>query len=82
MLVGVGARIGYGEHIRKLRVVAKWSPSGKGGVTIRLEIFHDRRDQRSCKTFVTCVHFSKKQRSFLNIFQVYTQINVNFPHKC
>ena len=48
----------------------------------RLEICHDRRDRRSCKIFATCVKFSKKQRSFLNIFQVYTHLNVNFLHKC
>ena len=48
----------------------------------RLEICHDRRDRRSCKIFATCVNFSKKQRSFLNIFQVYIHLNVNFLHKC
>ena len=30
----------------------------------RLEICRDRRDRRSCKIFVSCVNFSRKQRSF------------------
>ena len=33
----------------------QWSP--------RLEICRDRRDRRSCKIFVRCVIFSRKQRS-------------------
>ena len=39
------------------------------------------RDRRSCKSFVSCVNFSRKQRSFLHILQVYTHLNVNFLHK-
>ena len=46
----------------------------------RLEICHDRRDRRSCKNFVSCVNFSRKQRSYLHILQVYTHLNVNFLH--
>ena len=30
----------------------------------------------------SCVKFSRKQRSFLNILQVYTHLNVNFLHNC
>ena len=30
----------------------------------RLEICRDRRDRRSCKIFVSCVNFSRKQRDF------------------
>ena len=48
----------------------------------RLEICRDRRDRRSCKIFVSCVNFSRKQRSFLRILQVYTHLNVNFLHNC
>ena len=48
----------------------------------RLEICRDRRDQRSCKIFVSCVNFSKKQRGFLLIWQVYTHLNANFIHNC
>ena len=40
------------------------------------------RDRRSCKIFVSCVNFSRKQRSFLHILQVYTHLNVNFLHNC
>ena len=36
----------------------------------RLEICRDRRDRRSCKIFVSCVNFPRKQRSFLHILQV------------
>ena len=50
--------------------------------TFRLEICRDRRDRRSCKIFVSCVNFSKKQRSFLLIWQVYTHLNANFIHNC
>ena len=38
------------------------------------------RDRQSCKIFVCCVNFSRKQRRFLHILQVYTHINVNFLH--
>ena len=48
----------------------------------RLGICRDRRDRRSCKIFVSCVNFSIKQRSFLNILQVYAHLNVNFFHSC
>ena len=48
----------------------------------RLGICRDRRDRRSCKIFVSCVNFSRKQRSLLYILQVYTHINVNFLHNC
>ena len=51
-------------------------------VSSRLEICRDRRDRRSCKIFVSCVNFSRKQRSFLNILQVYTHLNINFLNKC
>ena len=40
------------------------------------------RDRHSCKIFVSCVNFSRKQRSFLHILQVYTHLNVNFLHNC
>ena len=50
--------------------------------TSRLGICRDRRDRRSCKIFVSCVIFSRKQRSFLHILQVYTHLNVNFLHNC
>ena len=50
--------------------------------THRLGICRDRRDRRSCKIFVSCVNFSRKQRSFLHILQVYTHLNVNFLHNC
>ena len=33
----------------------------------RLGICRDHRDRRSCKIFVSCVNFSRKQRSFLYI---------------
>ena len=33
----------------------------------RLEICRDRRDQRSCKIFVSCVNLSRKQRSFFKL---------------
>ena len=46
----------------------------------RLGICRDRRDRRSCKIVVSCVNFSRKQRSFLHILQVYTHLNVNFLH--
>ena len=36
------------------------------------------RDRRSCKIYVSCVNFSRKQRSFLHILQVYTNLNVKF----
>ena len=39
-------------------------------IKIRLGICRDRRDRRSCKIFVSCVNFPRKQRSFLHIFQV------------
>ena len=39
----------------------------EGIVLIRLEICRDRRDRRSCKIFVSCVNFSRKQRSFFLI---------------
>ena len=55
-----------------------WPPSWPP----RLEICRDRRDRRSCKIFVSCVNFSRKQRSFLHILQVYTHLNVNFLHNC
>ena len=48
----------------------------------RLGICRDRRDRRSCKIFVSCVIFFRKQRSFLLILQVYTHLNVNFLHNC
>ena len=48
----------------------------------RLGIRRDRRDRRSCKIFVSCVNFSKKQRDFLLILQVYTHLNANFIHNC
>ena len=48
----------------------------------RLGICRDRRDRRSCKIFVSCVNFFRKQRSFLLILQVYTHLNVNFLHNC
>ena len=48
----------------------------------RLGICRDHRDRRSCKIFVSCVNFSRKQRSFLHILQVYTHLNVNFLHNC
>ena len=48
----------------------------------RLEICRDRHDRRSCKIFVSCVNFSKKQRGFLLIWQVYTHLNANFIHNC
>ena len=48
----------------------------------RLGICRDRRDRRSCKIFVSCVNFFRKQRSFLLILQVYTLLNVNFLHNC
>ena len=48
----------------------------------RLEICRDRRDRWSCKIFVSCVNFSKKQRGFLLIWQVYTHLNANFIHNC
>ena len=48
----------------------------------RLGICRDRRDRWSCKSFVSCVNFSRKQRSFLHILQVYTHLNVNFLHNC
>ena len=44
----------------------------------KLGICRDRRDRWSCKSFVSCVNFSRKQRSFLHILQVYTHLNVNF----
>ena len=47
-------------------------------VMFRLGICRDHRDRRSCKIFVSCVNFSRKQRSFLHILQVYTHLNVNF----
>ena len=53
-----------------------------GKIRVRLEICRDRRDRRSCKIFVSCVNFSRKQRSFLHILQVYTHLNVNFLHNC
>ena len=48
--------------------------------TARLGICRDRRDRRSCKIFVSCVNFSRKQRSFSHILQVHTHLNVNFLH--
>ena len=48
----------------------------------RLGICRDRRDRRSCKSFVSCVNFSRKQRSFLHILQIFTHLNVNFLHNC
>ena len=36
----------------------------------RLGICRDHRDRRSCKIFVSCVNFSRKQRSFLHILQI------------
>ena len=50
----------------------------------RVEICRDRRDWRSCKIFVSCVDFFRKQCSFLHILQVYTQnlhILLNFSRK-
>ena len=38
----------------------------------RLEIC---RNRRSCRFFVNCVNFSRKQRSFLHILQVYTHLS-------
>ena len=35
---------------------------------------------RLCKIFVSCVKFSRKQRSFFHILQVYTHINVKNLH--
>ena len=49
---------------------------------VRLEICRNRRDRRLCKIFVSCVNFSRKQRSFLHILQVYTHLKVNFLHNC
>ena len=36
------------------------------------------RDWRSCKIFVSCVNFSRKQQSFSHILQVYTHPNLKF----
>ena len=49
-------------------------------IALRLGICRDRRDRRSCKSFVSCVNFSRKQRSFLHILQIFTHLNVNFLH--
>ena len=38
----------------------------------RLGICRDRRDWRSCKSFVSCVNFSRKKRDFYHILQVFT----------
>ena len=69
-----------------LQCLASIAFSAQGGpfslVEIRLGICRDRRDQRSCKIFVSCVNFSRKQSSFLYILQVYTHLNVNFLHNC
>ena len=51
-------------------------------VQARLEICRNRRDRRSCKIFVSCVNFSRKQRGFLLIWQVITHLNTNFIHNC
>ena len=48
----------------------------------RLEICRDRRDRRSCKIFVSCVNFPRKQRSFLHILQVQAHCNVKFLCNC
>ena len=48
----------------------------------RLEICRDRRDRRSCKIFVSCVNFSRKQCSFSHNLHVYTHLNVNLLHNC
>ena len=53
-----------------------------GDLVCRLGICRDRRDRQSCKIFVSCVNFFRKQRSFLLILQVYTHLNVNFLHNC
>ena len=61
----------YKNHIIKLLFMLR-----------RLGICRDRRDRRSCKSFVSCVNFSRKQRSFLHILQIFTHLNVNFLHNC
>ena len=40
------------------------------------------RDQWSCKIFVSCVNFPRKQRSFLHILQVQAHRNVKFLCNC
>ena len=50
--------------------IKMWILAKKVGVSSRLEICRDRRDWWSCKIFVSCVNFSRKQRSFLHILQV------------
>ena len=43
----------------------------------RVEICHDRRDRRSCKTFASCVNFARKQRAFLQNLQRSTRFKLN-----
>ena len=66
---------GRGRSVRE-------ADGGLGEGYCRLGICRDRRDRRSCKSFVSCVNFSKKQRSFLLILQVYTHLNVYFLQNC
>ena len=75
-------------QIKKMKLVFSSIPSGEPCTTShstllkfhqipRLGICRDRHDRQSCKIFVNCVNFSRKQRSFLHILQVYTHPNVH-----
>ena len=44
----------------------------------RVHNCHDCHDRRSCKIFVSCVNFPRKQRIFLHILQVYTHLMQTF----
>ena len=72
------------DHFPHWKSEQQWthSPSLSFILSGRLGICRDRRDRRSCKIFVSCVNFFRKQRSFLLILQVYTHLNVNFLHNC
>ena len=70
------------EYLITMRALQLLAPSLQEMGKDRLGICRDRRDRRSCKIFVSCVNFFRKQRSFLLILQVYTHLNVNFLHNC
>ena len=71
------------DIVRKVtRIKVKVNVRGRVRVLTRLGICRDRRDRRSCKIFVSCVNFSRKQRSFIHILQPDTHLNVNILRNC
>ena len=70
------------NRYHKIILSERWHVPDRWQSRNRLGVCRDRRDRRSCKIFVSCVNFSRKQHSFLHILQVYTHLNVNFLQNC